>query len=115
EAAIIAAGGSGLGLAADIGGSIRVPAHVCGIPAFKASSHRLTSKGTPRELFFPGWNEIAMDAGLLGRSVADLALGMAVLAAPGGERPDPRVQPLPWRDPGAVDVTTLRVAVFDDD
>lgn len=35
EAAIIAAGGSALGLGSDAGGSIRIPAHYCGIAGFK--------------------------------------------------------------------------------
>jgi fatty acid amide hydrolase len=43
EAAIIAAGGSPLGLANDIGGSIRQPAHSCGICGLKPTTLRLTN------------------------------------------------------------------------
>src|SRR5262249_61139691 len=35
ESAIIAAGGSPLGLGTDAGGSIRLPAHFCGLPGLK--------------------------------------------------------------------------------
>ena len=45
EAAIIAAGGSPLGLANDIGGSIRQPAHSCGIMGLKPTTLRLTNAG----------------------------------------------------------------------
>ena len=41
EAAIIAAGGSVLGLGGDIGGSIRIPAALCGIVGLKPTSKRL--------------------------------------------------------------------------
>jgi fatty acid amide hydrolase len=115
EGAIIAAGGSALGLAADIGGSIRLPSHFCAVPALKATSLRLTTLGSPREFFFPGFYDIVMDAGPFGRSVADLALAMEVLAAPGQERIDPRVPPVAWPDHRAVDISRLRVAYFDDD
>src|SRR5437773_4536477 len=38
EAAIIAAGGSPLGLGSDSGGSIRLPAHYCGVAALKPTA-----------------------------------------------------------------------------
>ncbi|MEP6972694.1 MAG: amidase family protein [Actinomycetota bacterium] len=46
EAAIIAAGGSALGLGTDVGGSVRVPAHGCGIHAFKPTPGLLSVAGT---------------------------------------------------------------------
>ncbi len=115
EAAIIAAGGSTLGLASDIGGSIRNPAHFCGIQGLRPTSRRLTILDSPPEFFFPGFTEVALDAGTLARHVEDLTLAMKVLAAPGQERIDPRVPPVPWRDPADVDVAGLRVAMIDDD
>jgi len=45
EAAIIAAGGSPLGLGSDAGGSIRVPAHFCGVAGLKPTSGRVPSTG----------------------------------------------------------------------
>jgi len=41
EAAIIAAGGSPLGLGSDSGGSIRTPAHACGIAGLKPTAGRV--------------------------------------------------------------------------
>ncbi len=45
EAAIIAAGGSPLGLGTDAGGSIRIPAHYCGLAAIKPTSGRVPRTG----------------------------------------------------------------------
>ena len=53
--------------------------------------------------------------GPMARSVADLALAMEVLAVPGGERIDPSIPPVPWRNPADVSVNALRIAVYTDD
>ncbi len=41
EAALISSGGSPLGFGSDIGGSIRQPAHMCGIYGFRPTSQRI--------------------------------------------------------------------------
>lgn len=115
DAAMIAAGGPPLALAADFTGSIRVPAHSCGIAGFKPTSGRLTNIGFPPELFFPGQDGIMMSCGMLGRTTADVTLAMGVLAAPGLEKVDSTLPPVPWRDPAAVDIAGLRIGVFEDD
>src|SRR5262249_15207554 len=45
ESAIIAAGGSPLGIGTDAGGSIRVPAHFCGLARLKPTSGRIPPTG----------------------------------------------------------------------
>ena len=115
EGAIIAAGGSPLGLAADIGGSIRTPAHFCGIQGLRPTSGRLTNLDSPPELFFPGMDAVVLDPGPMARTVADLELAMQVLAAPGLEKVDPKIPPVPWPDPHAVSIEGLRIGVFEDD
>lgn len=45
EGALVGLGGSPLGLASDILGSTRVPAHFCGLFGFKATSARMSGKG----------------------------------------------------------------------
>ena len=91
EGAIIAAGGSPLGLGADIGGSIRTPAHFCGIQGLRPTSGRLSNLDSPPELFFPGMEAVILDPGPMARTVADLELAMQVLAAPGLEKIDSRI------------------------
>jgi len=116
EAAIIAAGGSPLGLGADVGGSIREPSHFCGIHGLRPTPGRLTNLDIPRGFFSEGLLEgVASQPGPLARSVADLTLAMGVLAAPGQEAFDPAVPPMPWRDPADIFVPRLRVAMYTDD
>jgi fatty acid amide hydrolase len=93
EAAIIAAGGSPLGLANDLGGSIRQPAHSCGIAGLKPTTRRLTCAGSLKN--FHGMEAFLEQAGPLARRVEDLELAMQVLAAPGLEREDCQVAPVP--------------------
>jgi fatty acid amide hydrolase len=109
QAAIVAAGGSSLGLGNDIGGSVRLPAAFCGIVGFKPTADRMPDHG--RGSMPIGQQAIRSQVGVHGRSVADVALGMRV--ASGGDEPLAAVPPL--GDPGAVDVAALRVGWFDDD
>jgi fatty acid amide hydrolase len=113
EAAILAAHGSALGLGSDLGGSLRVPAHCCGVSSLKPTAGRLTRLGCGDHQ--RGQTVILDQAGPMARRVRDLALAMAVLAAPGAERFDPAVPPVPWREPGDVAVTGLRVGFYADD
>jgi fatty acid amide hydrolase len=115
EAAIIAAGGSALGLGSDVGGSLRAPAHACGIAALKPTSGRLTNDDALPAGFARGQTAIVSQPGPMARNVADLALAMRVLAAPGQERHDPEIAPVPWREPAEIDRSQLRVAMYEDD
>ncbi|HVE78128.1 MAG TPA: amidase family protein [Gemmatimonadaceae bacterium] len=113
EAAAIAAGGAVLGLGTDIGGSIRVPAHFCGIHGLKPTARRLTTAGMFET--FRGQGAVADTPGPMARTVADLTLAMTVLAAPAADEADPDVPPAPLGDPEAVRVRGLRVGYYDDD
>ena len=115
EAAIIATGGSPLGLGADMGGSIREPAHFCGIHGFKPTSWRLTNLDTRADVFPIGQEVILQQPGPMARSVADLVLAMDVLAAQGGQHNDPSIPPVPWRKTSDVAVSSLRIAMYLDD
>lgn len=115
EAAIIAAGGSALGLGSDIGGSIRVPAHFCGLHGLKPTSGRLTVRGSADEWLFAGQEAIHSQPGPLARSAADVALAYRVLAAPGLHEIDASVAPVPIRDPADVRLGELRVGFYEDD
>lgn len=110
QAAIIAAGGSPLGLGTDLGGSIRVPATFCGIAGFKPTAGRTPDAGRYSEPF--GERAIVSQVGVLARQVADVALGIEIIN--GGRNPDVE-PPMPLGDPATVDVSRLHVAYYTDD
>jgi Asp-tRNA(Asn)/Glu-tRNA(Gln) amidotransferase A subunit family amidase len=81
EAAAIAAHLSPAGIGSDLSGSIRVPAHFCGIAGLKPTSERVPMQGHVPQATGP----LAMGAciGPLARSVEDLRLLFSVIADPG--------------------------------
>lgn len=94
EAAIIAAGGSALGLGSDIGGSLRNPAANNGCVSLKPTSGRVPDEGhvpEPPERV-RSWNH----AGPLARKVDDLVLALGVLDG-SGEVELPEVEGLSCR------------------
>jgi aspartyl-tRNA(Asn)/glutamyl-tRNA(Gln) amidotransferase subunit A len=97
EAAAIAGGLSALGIGCDVGGSIRAPAHYCGIVGLKPTHGRvpLTGHWPPTLLRF---NHV----GPMARSVRDIALALSVIAGPDGR--DPYAMPL--AAPDAVDAAS---------
>ena len=81
EAALIAACGSPFGLGSDAAGSVRLPAHFCGIAGIKPTSGRL-----PRTGHVPpagGWIETLWQIGPLARRVEDLCALDAASRLPG--------------------------------
>lgn len=113
EAAVIAAGGSPLGLGSDLGGSIRLPAHFCGISGIKPTSYRLTKRGTRTTL--RGMEVVQFQPGPMARRVEDLALLLDVLAGEAADRLEPETAPGRLGDWRRVEVDRLRVGVWDDD
>ncbi len=111
SAAIVACGGAALELGSDTGGSIREPAHLCGITGIKPTSGR-----TPRSGHIVPYAGGIMDSltqiGPMARYVEDLALALPLICGPDGE--DPSVVPAPLGDPAAVDTAPLRVAWYSD-
>ena len=82
SAAALAAGLTGFELGSDIGGSIRNPAHFCGVFGLKPTWGIIPGRG-----HIPGPPGTLSDAdvgvfGPMGRSAGDLALGLDVLAGP---------------------------------
>jgi amidase len=110
SAAIIACGGSALELGSDTGGSIREPAHLCGITGIKPTSGR-----TPRSghiVPFGGPVDALTQIGPMARYVEDLALALPLICGPDGC--DPMVVPVAHGDPEAVELSALRVAWYAD-
>jgi amidase len=108
EAALIAACASPLGLGSDSGGSIRWPAHCCGIAAIRPTTGLLPNTG-----HFPPVAPLADPRTVIGpmaRRVEDLAYVLPLLAGVDGR--DPGVIPMPVGNPGSVKAARLAVATF---
>lgn len=86
QAAIIAVGGTPVGIGSDAGGSIRQPAHYCGIAAHKPTKNLIPLTGT-----FPldglGLGAQLLTIGPMARYVEDLMLIMSIIS--GSDNIDP--------------------------
>lgn len=109
-AALVAAGGAALEIGSDTGGSIRLPAHCCGIAGLRPTSGRVPRTG--HAIGPTGAAEFLTQIGPLARRVEDLALALRILAGPDGH--DPFVPPVPLADPASVSLAGLRVALLAD-
>ncbi len=110
EAALVAAGASPLGLGSDVGGSIRQPAHYCGIAGIKPTTGRVPTTGHWPAL--DGLLGSLFQIGPMARTVDDLALTLPIIAGPDWR--DPYAAPVPLGSPSAVDISALRIATFTD-
>ncbi len=109
-AAIVAACGAFLELGSDLGGSVRVPAHYCGIAGLKTSAGRVPRTGHA----FPWGGPLDRfgTVGPLARRVEDLKLTLPIISGP--DWIDPFIEPVPIRNPDDLNIAELRVAFFTD-
>jgi Asp-tRNA(Asn)/Glu-tRNA(Gln) amidotransferase A subunit family amidase len=109
EAAAIAAGCSAGGVGSDGGGSIRVPAHFCGICGLKPTPGRIPATG-----HFPpgagafGWIGVV---GPMARTIADVRTLFEVMAGP--DAGDALSAPVPLRPYRAGELRGLRVGILE--
>ncbi len=113
EAAIIAARGSPLGIGNDLGGSIRVPCHFCGIHGIRPTSLRMTRSGSARTL--RGFETFITQTGPMARHVEDLWLGLRALTDASDGYVASDVVPAGLPNPAAIDVGKLKIAAWTDD
>jgi len=106
-AAIVAAGGSPFDLGSDMAGSLRAPAHFCGVAALKPTYGRIPRTGH----ILP--HDARMHIGPVTRYVHDLSLLVAVIEGPDDQ--DPEVIPMPEVSPAHVELKGKRAAVYVDD
>jgi Asp-tRNA(Asn)/Glu-tRNA(Gln) amidotransferase A subunit family amidase len=111
EAAAIAAFCSAGGIGSDAGGSIRVPAHFCGICGLKPTPGRVPATGH----FPPVMGPFARMGvvGPMARTAADVALLFEAIAGPSAG--DVSAAPVPVRQIPDANLRGMRVGYFEDD
>ncbi len=111
EAAAIAACCSAGGVGSDGGGSIRVPAHFCGICGLKPTPGRIPATGHyPNSV---GPFALTGVVGPMARTVADLRLLFEIMQ--GYDEGDTCAAPVPVRQVSLSDVKKIRIGYFEDD
>ena len=113
EAAIIASQGSMLGLGSDLGGSLRVPSHFCGIHTIKPTERRLPIHGCQGNLH--GMESMLFQPGPMSRSVDDLAIALRVMNGSYDDAQHVCDIPAPLGDPEEVAIENLKIVYFEDD
>ena len=122
EAVLISSRSSPLGIGTDIGGSVRIPASICGIYSLKPTTGRCSTQDVGCQEV-PGQMAILSSPGPMGRSVADLELVMKVwgsipTASSEAEEMgrmweiDPYTPPSPWRTYTPSKKKPLRIGVI---
>lgn len=112
EGALGACHGAILGIATDIGGSIRAPASFNGLYGIRPSSRRFSYAGNI--LPSPGQIAITATQGPVGRSLRDLALVCKLLGDGESWKFDPIIPPLPWTPVDTPDRVTIGVMTWDE-
>jgi len=115
SAAAVASGMSPLDIGSDIGGSVRNPAHFCGVFSFKPSDFRVPFTGhipPPPGSQGRGLLRQFLTPGPLARSVADLRLALTIIAGPDERQWE--VPPVPLTPAPERGLRDLRIAWSDD-
>jgi amidase len=114
-AAALAAGMTPLEVGTDLAGSIRLPAHFCGVYGLKTTEHRVPFTGFFRQLEgVPRTVRIMSCLGPMARDLGDLELALKIIAGPDGQDGDVPPVPLGARLRRRSRLQDLRLAVAAD-
>jgi amidase len=112
-AAALAAGLTSLEIGSDLAGSVRVPAHYCGVYSLKPTEHRIPTTGhIPEPPGLPRGVRHMNTIGPLARSVEDLTLALHLIAGPDGYQWE--VPPVPLDEAADRPLSMTRLAWTDD-
>ncbi|QPC71343.1 hypothetical protein HYE68_002095 [Fusarium pseudograminearum] len=95
EAALMALGGSSVGVGTDIGGSLRIPTGFCGIYSIKPTSNRLSYRDAANTN--PGQDTYRSSLGFMGTSIDALEIVFKSVLSTEPWLRDPAVLPIPFR------------------
>jgi amidase len=113
SAAAVAAGLSSLDLGNDIAGSVRQPAHFCGVYGLKPTDRRISTAGQiPEVPGMPVCLRQMITVGCFARSLADIRLCFSLIAGSDIRRPD--VPPIPLDTPSGKSLQNLKIAWIDE-
>jgi len=111
-AAAVAAGMTPFEIGSDLAGSLRLPAHFCGVYALKTTEHRVPitgffrpPAGTPQSV------RIMLSLGPVARDLGDLELALRLVAGPDGVDSDVPPVPLAVARGRRLEIEKLRLAV----
>uniref|UniRef100_A0AAA9TE34 Fatty-acid amide hydrolase 1 n=1 Tax=Bos taurus TaxID=9913 RepID=A0AAA9TE34_BOVIN len=113
EGALLAKGGSILGMGTDTGGSIRIPASFCGACGIRVTGYRLSNSGVASAV--KGRKAVVTVAGPLAWDVESLALCLRALLSEHMHRLDPTVPFLPFREEVYSSNRPLRIGYYESD
>ncbi|KAH9855606.1 amidase signature enzyme [Lenzites betulinus] len=113
EAALLAYGGSRLGIGTDVAGSVRAPAHFSGVYTIKASSFRFLKTGNSTSM--PGQEGIPAVYSPMTRTLEDLEMFWKAIVGMKPWEYDHSCVPIPWREVDLVSGKPIRWAVMWDD
>ncbi|KAH8723157.1 amidase signature domain-containing protein [Phaeosphaeriaceae sp. PMI808] len=108
ESALIAFGGSPLGVGSDIGGSLRIPAACTGIFTLRPSLGRFTTQRCTSGM--AGQEAIASVNGPMGKTLTDITMYSKAIVDAQPWLVDPKVIPIPWRP--VENKTKFKIAVL---
>lgn len=112
EGALGACRGAPIGIATDIGGSIRAPAAFNGLYGIRPSSRRFSYAGNVVSL--GGQIAISATVGPVGHSLRDMSLICQTLSAAEMWRDDSAVPPIPWKPTTVPDKLVIGVMTWDE-